>query len=225
MKDKTKGIVFVIWFLLSIAGVCISADSGYTEWALIIFGQIFIVVGVFINIKKWQEDNYLPIFALFPTVGLGCTGYGIHMLIVGEDTLGVIFSVLMLSFFSLTGVLLLCSSIPMLLSANKECTFETVAKCIDVKISYTKTKRGMLKELYNPTYRLWWKGQECILCNHIYTPQKYVIGELYKIHVNPDNIDEFVDTNAEVIHIAMFIIGIILMVISIGLWLIFLLNL
>ena len=126
-----------------------------------------------------------------------------------------LFPVLMLAFFFMAAVLILYSVVLKIRGVRANCTCETTAKCIDVAIDYTRSESGTNITLYNPVYSLQWRGQEYILQNHIYTQRKYEVGKNYKIRVNPENVEEYVDDNFNISTVLSIIVGIILLVVSI----------
>lgn len=215
LKDYILGAVYVIYFVSSIAGMSIADEFGRQELIPIILGQVFLVNGIIFSVIMIKEHSLSPIILLFPIAGL--------LLIVGG--LGAVsgdifhspylFPVLMLAFFFLAAVLIFCGVVLKIRGVRANCTCETTAKCIDVAIDYTRSDTGVYITLYNPVYSLQWRGQEYILQNHIYTQRKYEVGKSYKIRVNPENVEEYVDDNFKMSTVLSIIIGSVFLVVSI----------
>lgn len=108
---------------------------------------------------------------------------------------------------SLIGIVLLLQGMIKKNYGKENCYYEIMAECIDVKVSYTKIQKS-IREVYNPTYKIIWGEVEYILCNNIYTYQEYVVGEYYKIRINPENAEEFVDDNTDKDINILFYLGI-----------------
>lgn len=218
MKSKTIGIVFLVWFFASLVGMLFVGETeSPAKWLMILFGQYFVVFGSIAVYANKGAKRFPSIVLMLLLVGLVCVGSGIYMLVGGEDATAKMFDfapVLIMAVFPVAGILMIHMSVSEMLYLKRNCTYEVDAKCVDVSTSHRKTNQGRRRTIYMPTYSVWMDGKEYRIWNNKYTSKQYVVGEYYKLKVNPADVNEFVDVNSKSVHGGMLVVGIIFIVIT-----------
>ncbi|MBQ8527102.1 MAG: hypothetical protein IJ429_01390 [Lachnospiraceae bacterium] len=185
-------IVFLIWFLGSIAGLVIAAKIGQPGWALVIFGQYFVVFGIIALHNEIKNGFRNPIFLIFLAVGLIVVTCAL-MWQLGDDAAkkNVIKQIpnVAAGIFFLVGVLLFAGIISEK-KQQKKCTCAVQGKCVEVKWHYSNSSGG--GKTYCPVYEYYYNGQVYTGSQGIYTNLLSVgEGEYREIFLNPDKPDMF----------------------------------
>lgn len=212
------GIIFLIWFFASMAGLLLVSETQHpVEWLMIIFGQYFLVFGVLAVWSNKGTRRFPTIILMFPLVGLACMGSGIYMMIGGVDShekMNAFAPFFIVATFIVAGALMMHMSLSEMLYLKRVCTYEVNAKCVDITTSLSKRKHGGYSEIYMPTYSFWLNNEEHRVWNNQFSSTKFTIGDYYKILVNPNNVNDFIDSNARIGNIGLLIIGTLFIVVS-----------
>lgn len=215
MKDTIIGITFLVWFIGSLVGMFLAGESqNALEWILILFGQYFLVFGLIgVNAKKEESPKQFPyIILVFPLVGAACVVAGVYMLIGGKiarENMNNIAPFLFLALFILVGIFMVYNSLSKMLYLKRVCTYEVNAQCVEISTSWSSSKHGGYNELHMPIYSFWYNSEEHRVKNDIYTSKNFIVGEYYKLMVNPNNVQEFIDKNSKSFDGVMFFMGIV----------------
>lgn len=219
MKSKIVGTIFLIWFVCSIVLIfLVSNFENQIGWLLLIFGQYFVVFGGIAVFGNMGAKHFPSIVLMGPLVGLVCAVCGIYTLVYGEAAIDTIYSIapyLIFLIFPISGILLIHMSLSEILYLKKKCTYEIDAKCVDVSVSFLKNNRGRMVNTYMPTYNVHINGKDHRIWNNKYSTNKFVVGEYYKIMINPLDVNDFIDSNTKFVEGNGIIIGFIFMIVSI----------
>lgn len=221
MKNNVVSIVFIIWFICSIAAMMlISQFDNEVSWLMILFGQYFLVFGL-LGVSSNKESKHFPsVILMFPLVGGVSITCGIYMLIGGQsaiDKMNEIAPYLLLLAFLVFGILLVHMSLSELLYLKKKCTYEIDAECVEISESLVKNNKGNFRRVYMPTYSVNVDGKDYRIWNNNYSSKKLIVGEYYKILINPLDPNDFIDSITKSIHKGMLFIGFIFIIVGISL--------
>lgn len=190
MKDTNKqssfwGIVFLIWFFMSIMGMIYFAELQNTIVAVALFGQCFLVFGLVITFISKEKVGIIPMLV----GGTVLIGVGINMF--STEEVKTLFNdrgipILVGAAFFLVGLGMLI--IPRYTENQKKnrCTYPVEAKCIRI-IKDNHDRRT----LYAPVFEFYAGGEV-----HTYNSDLYSnvvipnIGDCEILYVNPENYSE-----------------------------------
>lgn len=218
------GTIFLIWFIGSLGAIIYFSEKGDSiEWILILFGQYFLVFGI-IGIGNNLSKQLFPFLLLiFPLAGIALISSGVYMLIGNErqidNLVNVIAPFLLASAFPIVGILFLAMSLQSYYKTRKYYTLELDAQCKEIV-----TLPGVDEsDTYMPIYEVSYCGKTYTLQNDAYTNiERWVVGESYKIKVNPNDIHEFVDDNEKTINKFQVVFGIIAILVGVATFIIIL---
>lgn len=217
-KGTILGIIFLVWFFASLAGILLVSKTQHpAEWLLILFGQYFLVFGM---LAVWSSRGTRPFPTIILTavvVGLGCMGSGIYMMVGGEgshEKMNAFAPFMIVGAFFVVGCFMLHMALSQMCYLKRVCTYEVNARCVDVTIGLSKRKHGGYNEIYMPTYSFWLNGEEHRVWNNQYSSIKFEIGNDYRLLVNPKNVSDFIDSNTRLGNIGLLIIGTIFVIVS-----------
>lgn len=187
--EKIFSVVFLSWFVLSIAALIATAKLQALGWTAIVFGQYFVVFGLAGLMNEIKAGFRHSIIIVFPVVGFAVVISGFLWQfgneVVKENVVKHIPN-MMAVVFLLVGILLLVQVI-IEKAEQKKCTFAVQAKCVEVKWHYSTSKNGGSSKTYCPVYEYYYNGQVYTGSQEIYTNMIYVgEGEYREIFVNPD---------------------------------------
>lgn len=221
MKDfikKNYGYLFLVWFIVSFIAMIIifSITSNTTEWILIFIGQYFFVFSL-IAMSTNKDYRKLSLFYMFPIVGIFCLISGIYMIIEKEYstfTIDDLCKYALLFIFLLIGIFLIKDSLD-LKSFKKKCTYKINAICVSTNVDYLHKNKG--ERTMRPIYNFWFNDKEYkVSTNIINKNSSFVIGKSYEIFINPNNPNEFFDSNMAALDFVNLILGIIFIITSIS---------
>lgn len=221
IKNGIIGAVFLIWFFGSMIAmlVCSKLDNR-TGILLALFGQYFLVFGILgVGANRKNKPFPLPIL-LFPLVGVLLLACGISIWVGGEQALVWLQKnapYILIWIFPLVGAGMIVSATCNSRHLKRVCTREVQAKCIDVESTWSPDRNGRGgRYVYMPVYSIFYNGEEKILRNYIYTNMnRFEQGEYYYIKINPDNPEEFIDSNNKKAKGMSLILGVVFLVISV----------
>jgi Ca2+/Na+ antiporter len=211
--EKIFSVVFLIWFVLSIAALIATAKLQALGWTAIVFGQYFVVFGVAGLINEIKAGFRHPIIVIFPMIGFTVVISGLLWQfgneIVKENVVKHIPNMIA-AVFLLVGILLLVQVI-IEKSEQKKCTFAVQGKCVEVKWHYSTSKNGGSPKNYCPVYEYYYNGQTYTGSQEIYTNLLYVNeGEYREIFLNPEKPTVFYEKGmSRTFNIMSLILGVI----------------
>lgn len=201
--DYVKGAIFLIWFIGSIVGLFVAANSA--PWlAVSIFGQYFFVIGLLILYSGIKEGNLKPILLIFVFVGLVAILFGIAMQF-GDESTQELFTKLIpyfgIGIFFVTGVLSFVTSI-VRNSREKNCTHLVCATCVEIKSRRRQTQsehRTTQHYIYCPVFSFKYNGKPYEVCNNFYSLDiDAELGQQYDLYINPDHPKCFKETGESI---------------------------
>ncbi len=203
-KNSTKNmiisIVFIVWFVVSVAGMIYVSKTGQNKLFLAILGQYFLVFGIIgigaaISDKKFGFAN-MPLL-LFPFVGVVLIAFGFIMQYGSDEFKASCMDNLpygILGIFALIGVWLLCMCFLEGVWLKKICTQRVNAKCIDVIEMYQHSSSGGSRLVYCPIYEFYYNGTTYQVCDNKYTNVvRPEVGYTYEIFINHNKPKQFYD--------------------------------
>lgn len=198
-------IVFIIWFIGSIAAMVLFARKGMPALAIGVFGQYFLVFGIAAIVSGIKNKNFNPIVLILPVVGIASiVGSCIYqfgseaMMSMAEECIPY----LILGVFFLVGMILLMIAFRTTIGQKNRCTELVVATCVEVLERYSVAGKQLLCPVYEINY-----GMDKIqICNNIYMSNRDVrVGDYMDLYINPENPQEFYE---EKVHLRnAFIVG------------------
>ncbi|MBE5882517.1 MAG: hypothetical protein E7289_09495 [Lachnospiraceae bacterium] len=211
-------IVFIIWFVASIAGLLLTAKSGQGGWALAIFGQYFIVIGMAALVNEIKQGFRHPIVITFPLVGFTVAAcaliwqYGSDAL---QEQLIAQIPNIACGLFAIVGLLCL-SMLYVEKKEQKKCTYVVQGRCVDVKQRVGSTTNGRANMIYCPVFEYFYNGQTYVRDTGFYTNLNNTwAGEYRDIYINPDKPEQFYEPGSSAsAGYTMLIIGIMFIAVS-----------
>ena len=184
------GAIFLVWFVLSLAGMIYFSNQGKGAIAVAIVGQYFLVFGVIAILAGIKSKNFNPITLVFPLVGIGMIAGGFIYQYGSEAVIAYVEKILpdlFLLIFLATGVILLVYTYLSNQRKKSSCSYVISATCVDVLVERHKGHRNIC-----PVYEVYFRDETIRLCDHVYTNVSRIeIGEHRELNINPDNPTEF----------------------------------
>ena len=195
LKSKIFAVLFLIWFVGSMAGMLVlSSINGY--YTMMIFGQYFLVFSIFPLLQKGKDKLVGIPFLL---VGLACIIIPFFMmhpeLLSVEINWESVIIVLFLLAFVLAGLGLVFVPIISRKKKQEVCIEAVDAVIVDYDYTYSDGKK-----LYCPIYEYEFYGKKYTVNNNHYTNIGIKeIGTTVNLMINPDNPEEFMDSEVSLI--------------------------
>lgn len=208
------GIVFVIWFFVSLIAILVFAGTS-TEWAIIIFGQIFFVFGM-VAIISGGFDLSKVWLLLFPLLGLAFMGGGLISLYGTEEMKTQLYDILpffVLGLFWIIGLGLIVSPIYSRKVKEKRCTLPVRGIIAGVNRRWSRGSRGHRgRYVYAPIYEYIYNGVLYRKESNVYTNyESFDIGSEVTVFLNPSDPDDYYVKRSQTVTV---IIGIMFLIMS-----------
>nr|MBQ8252284.1 DUF3592 domain-containing protein [Lachnospiraceae bacterium] len=222
LKDWIISIVFLVWFVGSLAALLLTARAGQPAAAVMVFGQYFTVFGVIAagdQIKKIKAGNAQPIFFLFLLVGLStfimaaCHQFG------DESTKEAVISAIPyvgVGIFFVTGLMLIGNYVFVYVNKSK-CTVPVTGTCVKVSVQYKNRGNGTgYQSLYCPIFEYTYGGQIYRKGNGVYLMVKTAEeGDEKQLFINPANPEQFhEEDSAAATGVNSLVLGIFFVIVS-----------
>lgn len=201
-----------LWFLISVAAFIVLTAMGQTNWGMIVFGQVFLVLGIMLCCKKDKDkkgklSNLLNF--IVTAVGAGIILVCLLYMFADEWLINSfnnnIVSVLVCSIFLVVGLIMLYFGIVKLIKDKARCTVFVDSEIIDIKRRLSTDEDGS-SWVYAPVYRYYYQGQLYTGCSDIYSSSVARVGTQHKLRINPDNPNDFIEPKRMGTISALFII-------------------
>ena len=210
-KSNLMGIIFIIWFIGSIVSmIYLSNINEY--YAIMIFGQYFLVFGMIPLVKEKGMDRLISV--PFILVGLCCIV--IPYLMINPDILFInlnwdaIIPILLILAFIIAGFSLLFLPIINKKRLKKVCNVMVSAKLVDYK--YTYSDNG--NKLYSPIYEFEFNGKKHNVSNNMYSNIGVKpVDTILNLMINPNDPEEYMDNSQS--NIIVIVLGVIFLIVSI----------
>ncbi len=177
-------IVFMTWFVGSIAAMVILAKSGMPVLAIGVFGQYFLVFGIAAVVSGIKSKNFNPIVLIVPIVGIIAIAASVVWQFGAEETIEFIeenWWMALLAVFIIMGILLEVYAVYITVGQKRKFSQSVTATCVDILVSYND--KG--QEVYCPVYEAYVGGIKNTVSNNIYSKWIDVqIGDMKDIGVN-----------------------------------------
>lgn len=222
-KSSVFGILFVIWFVGSLALMWYFSETGKETLILAIAGQYFTVFGIMGIVSNMKSESPYPHIWLFPYVGLSMIMAAIvsqyHISIMNFMP-GTVCLLLLTNVFTVAGIL---TFIRLVLDKKvlKSCTFSITGKCVELK-KYRKPmykSNGHRRVRYCPVYEIVYRSTTYHICDNNYTNfSNPKIGDYEPLKINPDKPDStmFITKRNRASSCLVCFIGIVLFLSGIG---------
>lgn len=212
VKDIAFSIIFLVWFIASIALLASLEDI---ELKLAVFGQYFLVFGIAGTVSAIKNKKllvFLPLLVL-PITGAGTVYFSLaHRFGWPFKEYGIM---AIINLFTVIGFLLFLSALYQK-GLIKKCTYQIQATCVEVDERMTRNRERNVMT-YCPTYTIWFRDKEWRLKSDIYTNTHVPeVSKQYTIKINPDNPLIFTDEGTKKSCILIFVLGIIFMICGIA---------
>lgn len=210
-KSNLMGIIFIIWFIGSIVSmIYLSNINEY--YAIMIFGQYFLVFGMIPLVKEKGMDRLISV--PFILVGLCCIV--IPYLMINPDILFInlnwnaIIPILIILAFIIAGFSMLFLPIINKKRLKKVCNVMVSAKLVDYK--YTYSDNG--NKLYSPIYEFEFNGKKHNVSNNMYSNIGVKpVDTIVNLMINPNDPEEYIDNSQS--NIIVIVLGVIFLIVSI----------
>ena len=210
-KSNLMGIIFIIWFIGSIVSmIYLSNINEY--YAIMIFGQYFLVFGMIPLVKEKGMDRLISV--PFILVGLCCIV--IPYLMINPDILFInlnwnaIIPILLILAFIIAGFSMLFLPIINKKRLKKVCNVMVSAKLVDYK--YTYSDNG--NKLYSPIYEFEFNGKKHNVSNNMYSNIGVKpVDTIVNLMINPNDPEEYMDNSQS--NIIVLFLGVIFLIVSI----------
>lgn len=198
-------IVFLIWFVGSIVGMIYCSHNDMPYLVITLFGQYFLVFGLFATIGGIRDKHFQPMTLLLVLIGIGAMACGL-ILQFGtasmENIVENLVPYLLLSIFVIAGVGMLMGGILYYQKKQTTCTYAVNAKVIDLK-----KHRSDGTTTYSPVYEYYYGGEyvkyESNTYTNVHVPQ---IGDYKELRINPSNPREVMEGSAAKALLIFFVI-------------------
>lgn len=215
------GIIFLLWFLGSIAGLVISAKMGMTGLLLAIFGQYFAFFGfmifgselkVFLKRDKNKETKWAPLLisGVLATGGIIIVSLGLLLQFGTEDIrelVGALFPVLGVALFVFIGIGFLVAAFTKRRYSKAHMTHELEAKCVKIDSRISRNSgghEGHSRTVYAPVWEYYYNGQTYQNHHPVWSNIcQYKLGDIKMIKINPEHPDEM---DAGISEVMMYLI-------------------
>lgn len=186
---KIRSYVFLIWFFGTMS---LMYFSNSIEIILILFGQLFFVIGLFLVVDLKKKHILLEnlVSITVPIIGVVTLLVGIFMYF---DIILFNYLLLVPILFIIVPILIIISNSSDFIFKIKRCNLKIKSVIIDEQIEYG-IKNGVEKKFYFPKYEINYNNMK-IHFTDIYpvNKKKYYIGEERDIYINPNKPDDFID--------------------------------
>lgn len=196
-KDTIFGIVLLIWFLASFAGIFVVAGMEQGWLIPVIMGQVFVILGIFFIVSFMKSGNFgytEYLLFLFPLLGLGCIIGGFVFHYGGSEVISrfeVYLPYVILGVFVLLGIFTIGVWYRNTVYLVERCSQRIEAKCIDFKSQYRIIDNSRVLT-FCPIYQFYYNGNTYEVCNNIYSNlADFRVNEVYDIYINPNKPEQF----------------------------------
>ena len=184
-------VIFLIWFFGSILAMIFFAKNEMGYLAIGAFGQIFLVIGIFVTVSGIKNKNFNPIFLLFPIVGLGA----VIVSVISQFGTGAVLDALedsvpylLLGVFFIAGLIMMIMAFRLYFGNKMRCKDYVVGTCVEILEKYDDYGELLVCPVYEANYGM----QKLRLCNDVYSNVSDIdVGDVKDLYVNPNNPEEF----------------------------------
>lgn len=220
--DIIISIIFVIWFIASIAVMIFFGKTGRGGLVPAVLGQYLLVFGVAGIISGIKNKKANPIIFVFPVVGLICIIATIINYFGSEAVISFIdknMPSILMTLFLIVGILLVIVAVSKYFGRKKRCSYAVTAKCVELR-----ERAGEGQMLACPVYEICYNGETIRLCDDVYSNNLDVrVGDEKEIMINPDKPTEYFSAE-EMMASSMIIGGIGLAIVLVMIFAFFIMN-
>ncbi len=183
-------VIFVIWFIGSVALMIFCGKTGRGGLAPALIGQYFLVFGIAGIISGIKNKKVNPITFVFPVVGLICIIVTLINYFGSENIMTFIdenMPYILMSLFLVVGIVLVAVALSRYFGRKKRCSYSVTAKCTELR---ERADNGHMMAC--PVYEIWYNGEVIKLCDDVYSNNIDVkVGDEKEIMINPDKPKEY----------------------------------
>lgn len=214
-------ILVLIWLLGSFAAFIILAVMEKADWAMLVFGQVFLVLGIILCCKskdnkdkngKKRKFNFLNL--IFPVAGSGIILVCLFYMLADKSLINSfnenILPVLCCSLFAVVGLVMLGVGIVKPIKDKARCSVLVTAEVIDIKRRLSSDSDGGSTWVYAPVYRYYYQGRDYLNESDLYSSSVVKVGTQQEIRLNPNNPNDFIEPKRQVgVAVLAIIMGVI----------------
>ena len=188
------GCVLISWFLASIIAIVVLAEIS-TEWVMIVFGQMFLIFGLFAMFAGKFDSSKIWII-IFPLIGLGCIGGALISLYGTEELKEQFYDILPmlgLGLFWIIGLGLIVLPIYTRKVKEKRCTLPVQGIIADLNRRWSRGSNGRRGHyVYAPVYEYFYNGVLYRQESNTYTNyENFEIGTEVTVFLNPSDPNDY----------------------------------
>ncbi len=183
-------VIFVIWFIGSVALMIFCGKTGRGGLAPALIGQYFLVFGLIIVIGTIKNKEFNPITLIFPSAGALCIIVTLINYFGSENIMTFIdenMPYILMALFLVVGIVLVAVALSRYFGRKKRCSYSVTAKCTELR---ERADNGHMMAC--PVYEIWYNGEVIKLCDDVYSNNIDVkVGDEKEIMINPDKPTEY----------------------------------
>ena len=188
-------VLFVMWFVASLAGMIYCSKTGRGLLVPALLGQYFFVFGVVGIVSTVKSETFQPFILIFPILGILLIAIPIWLYFGGEEAgamLDIVLPYVVVVTILIGSVLFLAISQIVASRKKKRCTLAVNATCVALDMRHHKGIRTVC-----PTYGFYYAGENRRVCDYKYTSLTISEGETCTLLIDPKNPDVFYDEKRE----------------------------
>lgn len=188
-------VLFVMWFVASLAGMIYCSRTGRGLLVPALLGQYFFVFGVVGIVSTVKSETFQPFLLIFPILGILLIAIPIWLYFGGEEAgamLDVVLPYVVVVTILIGSVFVLAISQIVASRKKKQCTVAVNATCVALDTHHHKGTRTVC-----PTYEFYYAGENRRVCDYKYTSQTIFEGETCTLLIDPEKPDVFYDEKRE----------------------------
>ncbi len=188
-------VLFVMWFVASLAGMIYCSKTGRGLLVPALLGQYFWVFGMLGIVSTVKSETFQPFLLIFPILGILLIAIPIWLYFGGEEAgamLDVVLPYVAVVTILIGSVFVLVVSQIVTSRKKKQCTLAVNATCVALDTHHHKGTRTVC-----PTYEFYYAGENRRVCDYKYTSQTISEGEICTLLIDPEKPDVFYDEKRE----------------------------
>ncbi|MBQ8728077.1 MAG: hypothetical protein IJY83_06290 [Oscillospiraceae bacterium] len=183
-------VIFVIWFIASIAVMIFFGKTGRAGLVPAVLGQYFLVFGIAAGVNEAKNKKFNPIALVFAIVGIAGIVATLILYFGAETMISFLdknMPYILMTIFLIVGIILVIVAVSKYFGRKKRCSYMVTAKCIELR---EMANDGHM--LACPVYEIYYDGRTIKLCDDVYSNNLDVrVGDEKEIMINPDKPTEY----------------------------------
>ena len=206
----------ILWAICSIILVAIFTGRNQTTFAIMTFGQLFIIFGIILLINK-KISGMLVLFAGACEVILPALSQWGYIIVPGSNTANIFLMILPLGNVAIGFAMMFFPGIIEKINKNR-CKAKVSAECVDYKET---TLADETTVAVSPTYQYEYNGKYYVKNIERYSSRNEIkIGDRIELMINANNPDEFYLPTSKASKMITYIFGLSFFMAGIGMFLV-----